>query len=161
MPQLAGKTDLIPGRVNSMSFVPTKLGVYEGQCAEYCGTQHSLMLIRVIVESPQDFRRWCTQQAKPAVEDPSQAEGAALFFARTCYNCHQIRGTSAAGSVGPDLTHLMSRQTIGAGAAANDHKSLTAWVGNPQAVKPGCLMPDLKLTPHDLAALVSYLETLR
>jgi cytochrome c oxidase subunit II len=159
--QLAGKTDLIPGRVNTMSFVPTKVGIYHGQCSEYCGMQHSMMLILVIVESPEDFERWCENQAKPAVDDPGQAEGAHLFFTKTCFNCHQIRGTLATGSVGPDLTHLMSRQTIGAGAAANTPKNLTAWVTNPQAIKPGCRMPDLKLEPRDVQLLVSYLETLR
>jgi cytochrome c oxidase subunit 2 len=159
--QLAGKTDLIPGRVNTMSFVPTKVGVYHGQCSEYCGMGHSMMLILVIVESPEEFQRWCVDQARPAVEDPSQAEGAHLFFSKTCFNCHQIRGTLAHGSVGPDLTHLMSRQTIGAGAAANNHNDLTAWVTNPQAIKPGCRMPDLKLSSRDVGKLVSYLETLR
>ena len=161
VPQLAGKTDLIPGRVNTMSFVPTKVGVYHGQCSAYCGMEHAMMLILVIVESPEDFQRWCADQAKPAVEDPAQAEGAHLFFSKTCFNCHQIRGTLAHGNVGPDLTHLMSRQTIGAGAAANTPDNLTAWVSNPQAIKPGCRMPDLKLKPRDVEAIVSYLETLR
>ncbi len=160
VPQLAGKTDLLPGRVNMMSFVASKAGVYYGQCGEYCGMEHALMLIRVIVESPEDFERWCAQQKRPAVEDRSQAKGAHLFFSKTCFNCHQIRGTLARGAVGPDLTHLMSRQTIGAGAADNTLKDLTAWVANPQAIKPGCLMPDLKLEHHDVEALVSYLETL-
>jgi len=159
--QLAGKTDLIPGRVNTMSFVPAKVGVYHGQCSEYCGMGHSMMLILVIVEPQEDFQRWCAEQAKPAVQDPAQAQGAHLFFSKTCFNCHQIRGTLAAGNVGPDLTHLMSRQTIGAGAAANTPQNLTAWVSNPQAVKPGCHMPDLKLGPRDVRSLVSYLETLR
>ncbi len=161
VPQLAGKTDLIPGRVNTMSFVPTKVGVYHGQCSEYCGMEHALMLILVIVESKEDFQRWCANQEKPAVEDPSQAEGADLFFSKTCANCHRIRGTFAHGGVGPDLTHLMSRQTIGAGAAANTPDNLTAWVRNPQAIKPGCRMPDLKLKPREVRSLASYLETLR
>ena len=118
------------------------------------------MLIRVVVESPQEFRQWCASQAKPAAADTSQAEGAALFFSKTCFNCHQVRGTLARGAVGPDLTHLMSRQTIAAGTLDNTQENLLAWLNNPQAIKPGCLMPDLKLASRDARSLVSYLESL-
>jgi cytochrome c oxidase subunit 2 len=161
VPRLAGKTDVIPGRVNTMSFQPTEAGVFHGQCAEYCGMEHAGMLIRVVVEPLADFRRWIAAQRRPAVEDPTQEAGRQLFFSLTCFNCHTIRGTLAEGTFGPDLTHLMSRQTLASGVILNDREHLTEWLKNPQAVKPGCYMPDLDLTDKEVETLVNYLETLR
>src|SRR5262245_20510341 len=124
IPRLAGKTDLIPGRINSMWFQTDRAGLYVGQCAEYCGTQHANMLIRVVVESPSDFERWLENERKPAVEPPGAdatrlATGRSAFLAQSCVNCHRVRGTPAQGGYAPDLTHLMSRQTLASGMVEN------------------------------------------
>lgn len=164
-PRLAGKTDLIPNHPNDMWLEATQPGLYHGQCAEYCGTQHANMLIRVVVEPQADFEQWLAAQKKPAVDSSAGsaavAAGRDVFFTRTCSNCHAIRGTSAVGTVGPDLTHLASRQTIAAAEIPNDRKNLSAWLADPNVMKPGCRMPDLKLTPAQIDSLVTYLETLR
>lgn len=161
VPRLGGKTDVIPGRVNHMAFEPTEVGVYHGRCAEYCGMQHAGMLIRVVVESPEDFQRWVANQQLPAREDPRQEAGRTLFFSRTCFNCHTIRGTLAQGTVGPDLTHVMSRATLAAGVIPNDPEHLEAWLKDPQAIKPGCKMPRLNLSNSEVTSLAGYLETLQ
>ncbi len=127
VPQLAGKTDLIPNRVNSMWTDPRQPGVYLGQCAQYCGTQHAKMLLRVVVDSPADFQRWVASQQAAAVSDPSAAEGRRIFETTACVNCHTIAGTGAKGTFGPDLTHLMSRATI-AGRRYNQY------AGKPEAL---------------------------
>ncbi|QDU47264.1 Cytochrome c oxidase subunit 2 precursor [Symmachiella dynata] len=161
VPRLAGKTDLIPNRINTMWFTPNATGIYYGQCAEYCGTQHSKMLLRVIVETPSEFAAWVENEKKPAVNDPAVADGRALFLEHSCASCHTIRGTNARGTFGPDLTHLMSRQTIGAGAAENNHDNLITWITNPHVFKTGCYMPEMKLTAENVKTIVSYLESLR
>jgi cytochrome c oxidase subunit 2 len=165
VPRLAGKTDLIPNRVNQMWIDPHHAGLYLGQCAQYCGTQHSLMLLRVYVDSRADFDAWVRAQARPASPvDSSNAlaeKGRAIFEATSCINCHTVQGTVADGRFGPDLTHLMSRETIAAGAAANTPANLKLWIENPDAIKPGSLMPAMRLTDQDLNALTAYLETLR
>ena len=161
VPQLAGKTDLIPNRQNLMWIAPAHTGTYLGNCAEYCGTQHARMLIRVIVHDPQEFERWVNEQQKPAVEDASASEGRKVFFANSCVSCHAIRGTAAKGVFGPDLTHLMSRQTLASGAALNSHDSLRAWIRDPQQLKVGCLMPNMQMSDNEVDQLVAYLETLR
>ena len=161
VPRLGGKTDLVPNRVNTMWFHPRQTGVFYGQCAEYCGTQHAKMLLRVIVETPEEFEAWSANERKPAVSDPQVADGRSLFLQLACANCHTIRGTDARGTAGPDLTHLMSRQTIAAGAAPNDHEHLTRWIRDPRTVKAGCYMPDMKLNTTQSRLIVSYLETLR
>jgi cytochrome c oxidase subunit 2 len=161
VPRLGGKTDLIPNRVNTMWFAPSEAGVFTGQCAEYCGTQHTKMLLRVIVESPREFEQWVENEKKPAVDDPAAAEGRRLFLSLSCASCHTIRGTNASGTLGPDLTHLMSRQTIGAGAAVNDRTNLMKWIRDPHVFKSGCHMPAMKLTAENVEIVVSYLETLR
>jgi cytochrome c oxidase subunit 2 len=161
VPRLAGKTDLIPGQVNSMWFQTARPGLYLGQCAEYCGTQHANMLLRVYVDSPDDFQSWLANQQKPAVEDADAAEGRSAFLARSCINCHHVRGTPARGTYAPDLTHLMSRQTLAAGVVANTPGTLHRWVEDPQPIKPGCLMPAFGLSPRDRDAIVHYLLTLR
>ncbi len=161
IPQLAGKMDLIPNRMNFTWIDPKKPGVYLGNCAEYCGTQHANMLLRVIAQPVDEFNRWANEQKLAAVEDPNVAQGKQTFLSLSCVNCHAIKGTPSVGVFGPDLTHLMSRQTIGAGVAPLTHENLRAWVNDPQELKPGCLMPDMKLTDPQLNQVVAYLETLR
>ncbi len=164
-PRLAGKTDLIPGRKNHMWFEAREGGVYEGQCAEYCGTQHANMLIRVVAHSPAEFTAWLDNQAKDAAGDATlddaQRAGKSVFLSQTCANCHTIRGTPARGTVGPDLTHLASRATLAAGVVENNREQLSRWLHDPQLLKPGCNMPDLQLTSSEIADLVSYLESLK
>lgn len=161
VPQLAGKTDVIPNRENSMWFAPTQPGTYLGNCAEYCGMQHARMLIRVIVQSPGEFERWVAEQKRAATEEPSGQEGRRVFFANSCVNCHAIRGTSAQGAFGPDLTHLMSRETLASGAARNTPEGLRAWVRDPQKLKVGCLMPNMQMSDVEVDQIVSYLQTLK
>ena len=160
VPELAGKTDLIPNHPNRMWMEPQRTGVFLGQCAQYCGTQHAKMLLRVSVDGPEDFAGWVQAQQKPAVEDAGAIAGRQVFERNACMNCHRVDGTSADGRFGPDLTHLMSRATIAAGAAENTHDNLRLWIQNPSAIKPGSLMPAMKLSDADLDAVVSYMETL-
>jgi cytochrome c oxidase subunit 2 len=161
IPQLAGKTDLIPNHPNSMWMDPHRTGIFLGQCAQYCGTQHAKMLLRVSVDSPEDFAEWVRAQQQPAIQDEKVIAGKRVFETTACINCHAITGTAATGRFGPDLTHLMSRQTIASGAADNTTEKLRLWIQNPDAIKPGSLMPAMKLSDADLDALVAYLETLR
>jgi cytochrome c oxidase subunit 2 len=161
VPQLAGKTDLIPNRVNEMWLDPHQTGIYLGQCAQYCGTQHAKMLLQVSVDSPQDFEAWVRAQQHPANQDDKEIAGRHVFEATACMNCHVVVGTNATGRFGPDLTHLMSRRTIASGAAANTPENLRLWIQNPDAIKPGSLMPAMQLSDSDLDLLLRYLETLR
>jgi cytochrome c oxidase subunit 2 len=161
VPRLAGKTDLIPGRINNMWFQTDRPGLYLGQCAEYCGTQHANMLIRVVVDSPGDFERWLEDERKPAVQDPAVSAGQSAFLVESCVNCHRVRGTSAQGRYAPDLTHLMSRQTLASGMVENTPENLRRWVADPQRIKPGCLMPAFGLTDSEREDMVRYLLTLR
>src|SRR5712672_2187462 len=161
VPQLAGKTDLIPSRVNEMWLDPHEAGLFLGQCAQYCGTQHAKMLLRVYVDSPEDFNAWVRGQRQPANQDGREAAGRQVFESTACLNCHAIAGTNGTGRFGPDLTHLMSRRTIAAGAAENTPENLRLWIQNPDSIKPGSLMPAMKLSDADLDALVRYLETLQ
>ncbi len=161
VPRLAGKTDLIPNRTNRMWIAPRDPGIYLGQCAEYCGTQHAKMLLRVVVHPPAEFDAWvAAQKAAPAV-DAKVAAGRRVFQTTACINCHAVDGTNATGRFGPDLTHLMSRSTLASGAIPNTHDNLRAWVANPDALKPGALMPAMDLDDASLDQLVAYLETLR
>ena len=166
VPQLAGKTDVIPNRVNHTWIEPERTGVFVGQCALYCGEQHAHMLLRVYVQSDQDFLRWIHHEQQPAVadppgEDPKVAEGRRIFETTACVNCHTIRGTNADGRFGPDLTHFASRSTLGAGVLPNTPANLRLWIENPQAIKLGCQMPAMNLSPSELDDVVAYLETLR
>jgi cytochrome c oxidase subunit 2 len=161
VPQLAGKTDLIPNRVNETWMDPHQTGMFLGQCAQYCGTQHAKMLLRVSVESAEDFEMWVRAQKQPANRDEREIAGKRVFEATACVSCHAVAGTNATGRFGPDLTHLMSRRTIAAGAAENTRENLRLWIQNPDAIKPGSLMPAMKLSDADLDALTRYLETLR
>jgi cytochrome c oxidase subunit 2 len=160
VPRLAGKTDVVPGRTNSMWFQTDRPGLYLGQCAEYCGTQHANMLLRVVVDTPRDFERWLANEQKPAVEDPAVNAGRSAFLAQSCVNCHRIRGTSAQGSYAPDLTHLMSRKTLASGMVENTPENLDRWVADPQHIKPGCLMPAFGLGEAERRDIVRYLLTL-
>jgi cytochrome c oxidase subunit II len=160
VPELAGKTDLIPNHPNRMWMDPQRTGVFLGQCAQYCGTQHAKMLLRVTVDGPEEFAAWVQAQQKPGVEEPGEIAGKRVFERNACMNCHAVGGTPADGRFGPDLTHLMSRATIAAGAAENTHQNLRLWVQNPSVIKPGSLMPAMKLSDADLDAVVSYMETL-
>lgn len=161
IPQLAGKTDLIPNRDNRMWIEPLKTGTYLGNCAEYCGTQHARMLIRVIAHEPADFEKWAALQKMPAVVDPQVQSGRNTFFSTSCVNCHAVGGSRADGSFGPDLTHLMSRETLGSGAVPNTPENLKMWTRDPQTIKDGCLMPDMQLTDLELDQIVAYLSTLK
>ena len=161
VPQLSGKTDLIPNRTNYLWIDPREAGVYLGNCAEYCGTQHANMLIRVIAHGPGDFEKWAAEQQKPAENNPQVSDARAAFESLSCINCHMVRGTAAAGKFGPDLTHLMSRQTIGSGVLENTAENLRAWINDPQESKPGCYMPSMKLTNKELDQVVAYLQSLK
>jgi cytochrome c oxidase subunit 2 len=161
VPQLAGKTDLIPNRVNTMWMDPHRTGIFLGQCAQYCGTQHAKMLLQVIVESHEKFDAWANAQKQPAKQEEDVSAGRHMFETTACINCHAVAGTAATGRFGPDLTHMMSRSTIASGAAENTPEKLRLWIQNPDAIKPGSLMPSMKLSDADLDALVRYLETLR
>jgi len=161
VPQLAGKTDLIPNRVNEMWMDPHQTGIYLGQCAQYCGTQHAKMLLRVSVDTPEAFEAWVRDQKRTADQDTKEIAGRRVFETTACINCHAVGGTAATGRFGPDLTHLMSRSTIASGAAENTSENLRLWIENPDAIKPGSLMPAMKLSDADLDALLRYLETLR
>lgn len=160
VPELAGKTHIIPAHVNHTWIDPRRAGVYLGQCALYCGTQHAHMLIRVDVQSRHDFERWIHDQQAPAAQAPDVAAGRRVFETTACVNCHAIRGTAAHGRFGPDLTHLMSRKTIGAGVVPNTPANLRRWLADPDSIKPGCKMPAMKLAPKQLSELVAYLESL-
>jgi len=161
VPRLAGKTDLIPNHPNSMWIDPQETGVYLGQCAQYCGTQHAKMLLRIYVQSRDDFDRWIQAQRQPVSVSAAASQGQRIFETTACINCHTVAGTPANGRFGPDLTHLMSRDTIAAGAASNTAENLRLWILNPSAIKPGSLMPAMELNDQELDALTAYLETLR
>jgi cytochrome c oxidase subunit 2 len=161
VPRLGGKTDLIPGRTNHAVFDVDKPDVYLGRCSEYCGQQHANMMIRVIAEPPDAFEKWAAREAKPAVQDERVRAQRDTFMKLACVTCHTIRGTPAHGTVGPDLTHLMARETLATGLLENTPENLAAWIRDPQSIKPGCKMPDLKLEDQTVQAIADYLETLK
>jgi cytochrome c oxidase subunit 2 len=162
IPQLAGKTDVIPGQRNVAWIQADSPGVYRGACTEYCGLQHANMASYVVAQSPSEFGRWLEQQrASAGVPDSVGAAGLAVFQASACASCHTIRGTSAVGRIGPDLTHLVSRATIAAGVLENTRGNLAGWIANPQSIKPGNIMPTVPLRSRDLQALLAYLGTLQ
>ena len=161
VPRLAGKTDLIPNHPNTMWIDPQQTGLYLGQCAQYCGTQHAKMLLRVYVQSREEFDRWIEEQSQPAQASAAVSEGQHIFQTTACINCHAVNGTVGDGRFGPDLTHLMSRETIASGAAPNTPENLRLWIQNPDAIKPGSKMPAMGLSDPELDALTAYLATLR
>ena len=161
VPRLAGKTDLIANHVNSMWMDPQQTGLYLGQCAQFCGSQHALMLLRVYVDSPEQFARWIKTQQQPAPQYPAVAAGRRLFETQACMNCHTISGTAATGKFGPDLTHLMSRVTLASGAMDNTPANLRLWIKSPDTFKNGALMPAMQLSDRQLDEVTAYLETLK
>lgn len=163
VPSLQGKRDLLPGYTTRLDFVASRAGVYEGQCAEFCGFQHAHMAIDVIALEPEEYSRWYEAQLAlpPEPSNPVALHGRDVFLGSTCVMCHNIQGTDASGSVGPDLTHVAGRRRLAAGTLPNDPVSLAAWIRNPQAIKPGTHMPATQLSGEDLAALTAYLSELR
>ena len=161
VPRLAGKTDLIPNKINSMWIEPERTGLFLGQCAKYCGTQHAKMLLRIYVDTREDFDRWVKEQKELAANNPSAASGRLVFEQTACINCHAVNGTVANGKFGPDLTHLMSRTTLGSGALMNSPEGLRAWIKSPEQFKPGVLMPAMNLNSADLDKMMVYLTTLK
>jgi cytochrome c oxidase subunit 2 len=161
VPRLAGKTDLIPGRVNEMWFETTEPGLYVGQCAEYCGAQHANMLLRMYIDTPENFTAWLENEAKPAVNDAGQAEGQRAFMSQSCVNCHTIRGTPAHGKFGPDLTHLAARKTFAGGMIELNRDNLRKWIRDPQEIKVECLMPAFGLSDRNVNLITDYLMTLK
>ena len=160
VPQLAGKTDLVPNRTNYMWIDPQEPGEYLGNCAEYCGTQHANMLLRVIAQPRAEFEQWAAWQQKAPAIDPRLAQAKAVFESLSCVNCHMIKGTASQGKFGPDLTHLMSRHTLASGMITNTPQHLREWINDPQEIKPGVLMPSFKLTDKQLDQVVAYLSSL-
>jgi cytochrome c oxidase subunit II len=159
VPRLGGKTDLIPNHPNSMWIDPRETGLFLGQCSQYCGTQHAKMLLRVYVDTPEDFDRWVKTQQQQA--QSTQSSGQRVFESTACVNCHAVSGTNAKGRFGPDLSHLMTRDTLASGAAPNTPEMLRLWIKNPDAIKPGSKMPAMGLSDRDVDAVTAYLETLR
>jgi cytochrome c oxidase subunit II len=164
VPRLAGKMDAIPNRINTMWIDPQVPGLYLGQCAQYCGTQHAKMLLRVVAQTPEDFAQWIEQQKRASDTNLSgnsaAAEGQTVFMHSACINCHTIAGTVATGRFGPDLTHLESRETIASGPIENTPQNLRRWVADPNEMKPGALMPSMHLNDHDLDVITAYMTTL-
>jgi cytochrome c oxidase subunit 2 len=161
VPPLAGKIDMIPGRVNHLVLRADRAGVYRGQCAEYCGAQHAFMALYVIAHENGDYERWLEREAAGAAERSAATRGRELFASAGCAGCHTVRGTTAQGRLGPDLTHVASRISIGAGMFDNNPGTLAGWISNSQGMKPGNLMPPIRVPSGDLQALVEYMGSLR
>lgn len=163
VPNLHGKKDLIPNFQTSFMFEADKPGVYWGQCAEYCGYQHAHMRLAVVAESPEDFNNWMKAQQQSSAQPATdlQKRGQEVFLTTTCASCHTIQGTTANGRVGPNLTHLASKMTLGAGRLPNTKEHLSNWITDPQAAKPGIRMPQNTYTNEDLEALTEYLQSLK
>lgn len=161
IPALGGKTDTIPGQTNETWLEARSPGIYRGQCTEYCGLQHAQMATLLIADTPQSFAAWRSHQLQSAGRPSSGGQWAGLaHFTSHCGSCHTVRGTDAAGMLGPDLSHLMQRHTIAAGTLPNDPADLDRWISDPQSIKPGALMPKPELSPNERADVISYLKTL-
>ena len=168
VPQLSGKTDMIPGTANTMWLQTDEPGIYWGQCAEFCGVQHAQMRLAVVAHEPDEFDGWLTAHTQPAAdpgstavdEDDLVAQGREVFMSSSCVYCHAIAGTEAQSDFGPDLTHLASRQTLAAGMLPNNRGNLAGWILDPQSIKPGNLMPGTDISGAELQALLVYLESL-
>jgi cytochrome c oxidase subunit 2 len=163
LPNFDGKKDIVPGHPTSVWFRPTKAGTYYGQCGEFCGLQHAHMRFVVVVETAEEFQNWLTavSQSARAPQNDLERHGEQVFLNDNCIMCHTISGTPARGTVGPNLTHLASRQTIGAGTVPNTRGHLGGWILDAPRIKPGILMPQNNLSPADFQALLAYLETLK
>lgn len=160
VPQLAGKTDVVPNHPNETWIEPQRAGLYLGQCAQFCGIEHAKMLLRVYVDTPEQFAAWVKNQQEPGVQDPQVAAGRQVFETHACTNCHAIAGTAATGRFGPDLTHLASRDTIASGSVANTPDNLREWIKDPDHFKQGVLMPAMQLNDSEVDELVAYLDSL-
>jgi cytochrome c oxidase subunit 2 len=163
VPSLAGKLDLIPGRPNELSVRAEHAGIYRGQCAEFCGLQHAHMAFLVIADTKEEFDKWADAQRQPAAatSDEVAAAGRDVFLAKACASCHTVRGTRAAGTTGPDLTHVGSRKMIAAGLFETTRGSLAAWIADPQTLKPGNNMPMVPLTADELRTVSAYMASLK
>jgi cytochrome c oxidase subunit 2 len=163
VPELHGKLDMIPGQTNSFWLQADSPGEYKGLCAEFCGTQHAKMLFLVIAQPEEEFLAWLEHQRQPAAVplEPLAQAGLEVFLSAGCIECHAVRGTDASGNLGPDLTHVASRRTLGAAIMPNNAGNLSGWIADPQHIKPGNLMPDSPLTGEELQALLAYMQTLQ
>jgi len=163
VPDLHGKRDMIPSRVNTEWIEADRPGRYRGQCAEFCGLQHAHMAMWVVAESPEDFKKWFDRQLQPAAAptDPHLLKGQQVFLNSQCVFCHNITGTMASGQVAPDLTHFGSRLSIAAGTLPNNKGNLAGWIADPQNIKPGNHMAQVPVKSEDLEPLVDYLESLK
>ena len=163
VPNLNGKTDLIPGHETLNWIRADRPGTYRGQCAEFCGYQHAHMAFTVVAQSPEEFKAWYDAQLQPARQPstPDEARGLDVFLSSPCIMCHRIQGTEAGGNVGPDLTHVGSRLTLAAGTLENTRGHLAGWVVDSQKIKPGNRMPPVPFEPDDLQALLDYLQSLK
>jgi cytochrome c oxidase subunit 2 len=162
VPELAGKLDLLPNQVNELVIMTDRAGEYWGECAEYCGTQHAKMKLLIVAQTDAEFAAWLALQQQVPIQPPDGLafEGQQIFLGSACVYCHNIEGTNASGDLGPDLTHLASRQTLGAGILENTTGNLAGWIIDPQAIKPGNLMPPMDLSGPELQAILAYLATL-
>jgi len=163
VPQITAKTDMIAGQVNHMTIEASRAGVYRGQCAEFCGVQHANMIFYVIADPPGAFQQWLSrqQQGPSTPTDPTLLRGQQVFESAACAACHAIKNTSANGRVGPDLSNIGGRLSIGAGTLPNTPGALGGWIINAQTLKPGNRMPPMQLPADDLQALIAYLESLK
>lgn len=163
VPSLGGKKDLIPKYTDTLWFQADRPGVYRAQCAEFCGHQHAKMALHVVAHPPDEFAQWRAASSQPAMppSDTLARRGQEVFLAGRCAMCHAIQGTPAGSRAGPDLTHLASRRTLGAGTLPNTKGNLAGWIADPQRVKPGANMPPNALAPADLEALLAYLQSLK
>jgi cytochrome c oxidase subunit 2 len=162
IPALGGKMDLIPGRTNRLSLLATRAGTYRGQCAEFCGTSHALMAFSVVTMEPAAFAAWLDERGRASAGVDAEPAGRDVFLRERCGDCHRIKGTPAQGTAGPDLSHLGSRLTIGAGLLVNDAETLARFIAHPASLKPGARMPAyLHLSDADLGAMAEWLKGLR
>lgn len=163
IPQLSGKLDLVPNRQTSTVIQASEAGIFRGECAEFCGIQHAHMNLIVIADSPDQFTQWLGEQqvVPPAPTAPNLRKGQQAFLGSACVYCHTIQGTNASGTLGPDLTHLASRQTIGAGMLTNSRGNLAGWIVDAQGIKPGNRMPPIQLEGDQLQAILDYMESLK
>jgi cytochrome c oxidase subunit II len=163
VPQLHGKIDMLPGKSTSITIRADEIGTYRGQCAQFCGAQHANMAFLVIASDEPDYRGWIAHQQQPAAEPAAGTlieRGRDIYMSSACVYCHTINGTPSQGTLGPDLTHLASRETLGAGILTNNTGNLAGWIIDPQEIKPGNAMPAVDMTGEDLQALLEYLNSL-
>jgi cytochrome c oxidase subunit 2 len=163
VPNLHGKRDMIPGRDAAIMLRADRAGEYRGQCAEFCGEEHALMAFTVTALSASDYEAWSERERQDAraPADGGLRRGMGIFLGNACAQCHTIRGTPAAGTLGPDLTHLASRASLAAETVANTPENLARWIAQPGLLKPATTMPPTRLPPEDMQALVRYLGSLR